>query len=221
MSLLDVDALRDRHLPDLDDADTDGLAVVTALLEGVEAAAARWLGYPTAPAELGGAALPGTLAERDYVLYPRARGANLTLSVAPVTAITSVLLSETADWPGDGSDPSDAVAVASTDYWRDDAANGAWLRARTSAAVALWPSGARKVRVVLTAGYAAADAVPADLADALYRATADLYRQRRTRTLSSSSQGGASQSFRSPDALPEDIRLVLAPYRLLAQYGVC
>jgi len=51
-------------------------------------------------------------------------------------------------------------------------------------------------------------------------AASDAVTRGRTRTVSNSSQGGASQTYVAPKALPADVKEVLMPYCLLGVLGV-
>jgi hypothetical protein len=214
--LLAVATLLSRHLPDVDATDTVSSTAAAAILAGLEQTAARWLGFPVAPSAAGGAAVGSTWESRAYVLFPRSRdGERLIVPLAPITTITSVYSSASADWPEDGSVASDAVAVTSSDYTRDVAASCVILQRRASSSAGIWLRGARQTRVVCTAGYTNEAALPLGVADALYLAAADQFNARRTRIFATSSQGGGSQSYRDLAALPPDVMSVLAPYRLV------
>lgn len=219
--LLSADTLLTRRIPDIDGDDTPSLDVLGELLAACEAKVCTWLRYPAAPSELGGVMVLPTLSSRDYVLYPRLprAGRPLVLAVAPVTAITSIKRSLSADWLSDGTDPADVETYAVTDYREVGAVNAHYLHLRLSGAMgASWPRQADTIQAVITAGYADEESAPPDLVDAVYKWAADEWVRRRVRLLSSSSQGGASQSYRDL-VIPADVTADLAPYRMIGAVG--
>lgn len=220
MALLSVSTLRTRHLPEVLDTDSNATSVLTALLAAAEDLAAAEIGYPAAPSAAGGALVAATWASRAYVFHlaGSSDGERLVLPVAPVTAISSVVLSEDADWFDDGSLPPDAEVVASTDYRKELLKNGCRLWVRASGDLGAWSSAPQSVRVICTAGYANEAALPPGVADAVYRWCADLYQQRRVRVEESVSQNGTSQTLRAL-GIPADVKATLLPYTLLGRLG--
>lgn len=220
MALLSVSTLRTRHLPDVLASDSTATTVLTALLAAAEEMAAVWLGYPAAPSAAGGALVNATWDSRAYALFLQgtADGQRLVVPLAPLTAVTSVYLSEDADWPNDGSLPSNAEEIASTDYRIEHLRNGCRFHVRASGDLGRWPLGPQAVRIVCTAGYANEAALPLGVADAVYRWCADVYTRRRVRLEESVSQGGASQTLREL-GMPKDVADALLPYQLLGQLG--
>ena len=207
MGLLTYATLLTDYLPDVAETDTDAEAVLGRALNRVESLIATELRYPgAAPA----------WASTSYTLRLcalRSQRDILVLPVAPVTAIASVYQDENMEFGAE-------TAVLSADYEREDLRHGALLHLLPDAtSIASWSTTPRAVKVSCTAGYANEAAIPKALADAAYRTVADWWTGRRTRTVSSESAGGASQTFRDLVTLPADVRLMLAPWRLLGSLG--
>jgi hypothetical protein len=221
MALLSAETLITGYLPDLSVDDDDAMARAARDLATVEQLAARWLGFPAAPVEPGGALVQSALESRAYVLWPRSRdGRRLVLRVTPMISIDSIGLSLSGDWPSDGSDPADLQEVTEDSYRLEPQQSQTILHRRATATLSIWPTEVGLLRVVCTAGFAAEDDLPAGVAGALYRTTADAMQRMRTRATNNVSQGGVSESLPILRALPPDVVEILAPYRLAGTVGV-
>lgn len=205
--LLSATTLRTDYLTGIAASDSTSVDVLGRALARAEAAVAKYLGYPgTSP----------TWESTSYVLRLAARNLDrqqLTLPVAPVTAIASVY--QDLDLAFGAS-----TAVSSSDYEQESRDNGAVLHLLPNGTTSAWYTKARSIKVTLTAGYANEAAIPKSLADAVYRWVADWWLRRVNRHLGSMAQGQVNQSLRNLEAIPPDVEALLAPWRLLGVLGV-
>ena len=195
MALITTSQAKD-WLPGLSGSGSDTL--LTALVSGVDAAFARWCGYP--PASAGAAP---TLEDVSYTRYLTGSGTRwLALDVWPVQSVTSIEEDETLTW--DGS----TYLVDSGDYTLME---GRKLLLKATATHGLWSRTEGAIKAVFVAGFTAA---PADLVVLAEQAVRNWWDSRTVQGKQSTSQGGTSTTFRDEDFLPPHVRRGLAAYRL-------
>ncbi len=205
--LLSATTLRTDYLTGLNVSDSASVSMLERALARAEAAVAKYLGYP-GPSP--------TWASTSYTLRLAARrfdSNRLTLPVAPVTAVTSVYQDNDLVFGA-------STQVSSSDYELETLGNGAILHLLPSGSTGAWYTRERSIKVSLTAGYANEAAIPAGLADAVYRWVADWFLRRVNRHLGSLAQGQVNQAIRELEAIPPDVEGLLAQWRMMGTVGV-
>lgn len=173
------------------------------LIARVGSAFARYCGYPPATAT----ASP-TLESATYTFYLTGDGGRaLRMPLRPVTAITSI--EDDLDLDFDGS----TYLVASSDYAiRWDPARGQVVMLTSTATHGTWSTAPGAIKVVCTAGFAT---VPGDILEAVRIAARQWWDRRSTRGRTSmSTQQGTSQQLADEDILTDEVKAILAPFRL-------
>lgn len=183
-------------LPGLTGSGSDTL--IETLIAAVDAAFARWCGYP--PASAGAAP---TLEDVTYTRYLTGTGGRwLVLDVWPALSITSIEDDPTLTW--DGS----TYLVASTDY---TLLEGRKVLLKETSAHGLWSSSDAALKVVSVAGYST---IPGDLKVLVEMAVRNWWDSRTTQGKASIVQGGTNTSLRDEEFLTAAVRRGLGPYRL-------
>lgn len=185
------------YLPELTGTGDD--TAIAALLTSALAMASAWVGFPAAD--------DGTrsLTVETYTLYlDGPREDVLRLPVRPVVSVTSLH-----DDLGRTYGASTLVDAADYELFGDEGvllpvAGGGWSGPNVA--------GRRRYKAVVTAGWTA---LPPDLADAVVRLAAHLYRVRPTLGKSSLAQQGSSTGLRT-EAMPASVRQILERYTVYA-----
>jgi len=173
--------------------------LLTELISAAGAMMARWCGHP--PATVGAAP---TMESASYTRYQDGPGGtDLRLDVYPVTAISSIY---------DSPDRSYAAAdlVASGDYTLTDGERGLvtldWDSVHGS-----WSTGLRAIKATWTAGFSSP---PDELQHACRLTVRHLYDLRQVQGRTSQAVAGVSVGMVQATHLPDEVRRILAPYRL-------
>lgn len=177
-------------------------ALLTALIDAVDAAFAFWLGYPE-QTTTGSATITPTV-YTEFLDGPDAVHADLLrLGRWPLTAVTTI-----------HDDPERVYGattlVAATDYELDGRHGLVILT--TSSVQGAWSTSYRAIKAVYTAGHAIAT-MPTDIKLAARLAVSHYFRLRHQAGHSSISQQGGSTSIR-PETLPDSVRELLKPWRM-------
>lgn len=175
---------------------------LATLIARVDAAFARYCGYPPATA----IATP-TLESASYVLYLTGAGTRfLTLPIRPVTAVASVY----DDLDLDFNDAADLVASA--DYaLRWDPARGQQLVLTSTSAHGSWSTAAGAIKLTCTAGFTT---VPSDILEAVRLAARQWWDRRKRRGKTSVSDNGGSIQYADEDILTDEVKALLGSFRL-------
>ena len=181
--------------PELSGSSQDTL--IGGYVDAAESTIAAYLGMPP---YLGSAS---TLAVQSYTLYPHGDGSPvLELGISPAVAVTSVHISRVRDYSANN-------LLASTEYTLETGAGQIVLD--WDGDYSTWPRGDRVIKAVVTAGYAT---LPGQLEQAVAMFARHLWgaTQRKLAGVSSKSGNGGSMQY-EPDAIPTEVRVVLAPFR--------
>ena len=202
MSMLSTSTLLSDYLTGVASDDTASVTTLGRALTRVESLTANELGYP---------GVNPTLASTSYVQRIQGLSSSpkaLLIPLAPVTALASVYQDLDQVF---GTD----TLIASSDYELEVFANGAYLHLLPRGNTSRWLTAERSIKVSCTAGYADEAAMPAALADALYRWVASWWLRRTSRHLTSQAQGQVTQGLAKLDACPPDVEEILVNFRLL------
>jgi hypothetical protein len=202
MTLPLASAVRATHLPHLSSSSED--STISTLIARADAELAAWCGFPSASAA-GSPTLESTsyteYLDGPAVLDPRV----LLLPVRPVTSITTIHDDRDADGTYGAAD-----LVDSGDYVLDGRTGRVHLL--TAATHGGWSARKRAIKVVFVAGYdTGAHKI---IAEAISALVAHWLTLRNTQGRASTTQGGQSAAAR-PETLPDRVRELMSPYRML------
>ena len=208
--LLSYATLITDYLPEAP-SDATSQAVRGRALERAERAAAGALGYPGASP---------TWASATYALRLEELTTEPTMLRVPMLACTLTDVRQDASLVFGAS-----TIVPSSDYETETTTHGLILHLLPLGTTPSWYTGRRQVLVNCSGGYTNEAAIPVDLAGIVYRWTAEWWLKRRVRHLSSTSQGGSSQSYlggvgdQSLGDMPDDVREALGAWMLWSAMG--
>tara|TARA_Y100000004_G_scaffold189131_2_gene244301 strand:+ start:850 stop:1473 length:624 start_codon:yes stop_codon:yes gene_type:complete len=181
-------------------ADTE----LTALLDRVEVAVARYLGFPFS---YDGTQYHNTLTVQTYTLYydgpSMGNHLMLDLRIKPVHSITSIHSDPYQEYESD-------TLIDPNGYNLDNVKGQVRLKPKT--AVDVFDKGDRAIKVVLTAGYTS-DSIPPELEHAICVWASQLQRNKQNQGRETVSQRGGSTNL-SPKTMPIEVKEYLKPYRL-------
>lgn len=200
MALMTAAQLRE-VIPELTGTAED--ADLTTLIARVDAAFARYCGYPPATAT----ASP-TLESAAYTFYLTGMGGrDLVLPIRPVATLTSIEDDTERDF--DGS----SYLVASSDYnLRWDPNRGHVVVLKSTATHGYWSTSPGAIKVVATCGYSTA---PGDVLEAARIAARQWWDRRKSRgRVSMSTPQGGSQQLADENILTDEVKLLLGSFRL-------
>ena len=177
---------------------------LTALLNRVEVAIARYLGFPFI---YDGAVYKNSLEVETYTLYydgpSLGNSLMLDLRLKPVHSITSIHSDPYQEYGAD-------TLIDSESYNLDNVKGEVRLKPKT--AIDVFDKGDRAIKVVCTAGYTSAS-LPPELEHAICVWASQLQRNKQNQGRETVSQRGGATNL-SPKTMPLEVKEYLKPYRL-------